>query len=67
MVKVTLRTAAEHWYAYGETERNWKPSTRRDYPSRLSVERARSEYGFIGNPAADVERLRQTEPGALDF
>ena len=29
--------AAEAWFAWGEAERDWKPSTRRDYASLLKV------------------------------
>lgn len=36
-VKVTFRTAAEHWYTHGENERAWKASTRRDYRSALDA------------------------------
>src|ERR1700730_18241917 len=32
---VTFCEAAEAWFTHGETERGWKPSTRRDYRSAL--------------------------------
>lgn len=34
---VTFGAAAEEWFAWGENERGWKPATRRDYRSALSV------------------------------
>ncbi len=113
-VKVTFRVAAEHWYTHGETERNWKASTRRDYRSALDAHllvafgdvqlerltaariagwrseamqnglprrtaekllailhgifaRAGAEFGFAGNPAAAVERIKPEYSGSLDF
>jgi integrase len=32
---VTFRDAAESWFTHGENDRDWKPSTRRDYRSAL--------------------------------
>ena len=34
---VTFRDAAEHWYAHRSQQREWKPSTRRDYRSALDI------------------------------
>ena len=33
----TFRDAAEAWFEWGETEREWKPSTQRDYRSALDA------------------------------
>jgi integrase len=33
--EVTFRDAAESWYTHGKSERDWKPSTQRDYRSAL--------------------------------
>jgi integrase len=34
---VTVKDAAEAWFAWGENEKGWKPATRRDYRSALNV------------------------------
>jgi integrase len=123
-VRVTFKEAAEAWYRDRGQEKNWSPSTRRDYRSALDVhllpafedvqlskmtpgrieawrreamtpyldvkgelhvrlprrtaqkclamlhgifEHARKAYGLQSNPAADVEQIRHTYDGSIDF
>lgn len=123
-VRVAFKEAAEGWYRDRGRERNWSPSTQRDYRSALDVhllpgfghltldkimpatitrwreqamtpyldaekklrvklprrtaqktlamlhgifEYARKEYGLARNPAADVDQIKHTYDGSIEF
>jgi integrase len=59
-VSATFRVAAEAWFEYGATERDWKPSTRRDYRSALNCHLlpAFADHRIDAIDTAVIERWR---------